>query len=468
MKKIFLAIMTGLSVMPCSCGSTDYVNFYNYDGELLWQTPYYEDMVLQYDGSTPTKEKDDIYEYTFSGWNHDLSEVSMYRNFYARYDKDFRTFNVTFNNYDGTRLKVVSAKYGSNVAGQAPASPVREGVGRTRYRFSGWDGIDITYVTSDGTTTAQYETIRCFEVTFLDYDGSLLKKEYIEPGGYSSYVLNSCREADEDHYYVFSNWSESVTNVLCDMTVKAEYKLVNAYTVTFQNYDGTVLGTSKGPEGFTAIYKGNTPQRDSKLTDYYRYTYFFSGWDKNLTNVRSSFTTTAKFSESSVNYKYAGTVEKMKNWVYEKGAYSDGTRGYVFGIDSSGGYNYYATAQIANSNGILDINMIQAKVNTSGSILAYTHLYLDDYWNNGQFDFRYGFVKKDSSGNTTQDDEGSGEIHGPTFSSSATLEFSSYHGDMADTVAATMARSLISLSLDKLAKSSTWDMMALGFNNYNY
>ena len=115
----FLLISVSIISLP-SCGDPQYVNFYNYDGTLLWRTPYSKDMILTYEGEIPTKEKDNIYEYTFSGWNHSLYEVSIYRNFYAQYDKEFRSFNVTFCNYDNSLISTVRATYGTSVIDKAP------------------------------------------------------------------------------------------------------------------------------------------------------------------------------------------------------------------------------------------------------------------------------------------------------------------------------------------------------------
>ena len=472
MKKVSLFVCSCLlSVGLISCGETptDYVKFYNYDGKLLWQTEYYPGMILTYGGENPVKPSDDIYEYTFTGWNHSLYDVSTYKNFYAQYSKDFRSFTVSFRNYDNTLLKTASVKYGQNAYDYAPENPTRENEDRTHFRFSHWDGGDLSYVTSDLLCTAIYTKIECFEIQYIDFDGTIINVEYVEKGGDSTYTYSNAREADPNHFYVFSGWDVSVTNVQCDMVVNATYHLVNAYIVTFKNYDGNVLGTSKGPEGFTAQYNGSTPSKPSTTSGDYKYTYTFSGWDRSLENVRNNFETKAQYKTSSYNYRYPEIISELKDYLREHGGYSDGTYSFVFSIDtSSSGFLYTGILQMEGYNGRLSIWLSSVKTDSSGTRATSTRLYLDDYWNNGYFNFSYQFLIKNASGYTTQDDLGSGSMYGPTFNSNATLYFNWYSGTMNEEVAAYNCALMLSISLDKFAKSSTWSMASLGFNNYNY
>ena len=63
------------------------------------------------------------------------------------------------------------------------------------------------------------------------------------------------------------------------------------YTVTFLNYDETVLDAVKVKEGEEAIYSGETPTREEDD----EFTYSFKGWDKDLKNITSDVTTTAEY-----------------------------------------------------------------------------------------------------------------------------------------------------------------------------
>lgn len=459
---LFLAVVSIITLV--SCNNHQYVNFYNYDGTLLWQTPYSKDMILTYEGETPTKEKDNIYEYTFSGWNHSLYEVSTYRNFYAQYNKEFRSFNVTFCNYDNSIISTVRATYGTSVVDKAPENPSKPNSLREHYYFSGWGDVDLSYITQDITVVAQFSNIECFKIEYKDYDDSLLNTEYIEKGSSSDYTINKYRVADDDHYYVFSNWSDSVSNVQCDMIVKAIYKTVNACTVTFKNYDGSVLGTDKGPEGFDAKYDGSTPTKSSYTSGYYTYSYRFSGWDISLNNIRSNKTATAQYYESSTYYNpdYESALNKIRtnaksdSFDYETGRYYKGFDAYVSSTKLIAGYGevdgttdtvdlYYAFSTYQNgywAGGSVTIFFNSKKPGTYNVFYSYVMGGVAVAF--GYFDIYSGFNSSSSI----------------LFTQITNLSSAS------DSAHADMASSLIKTCLTS-AKSCSWiDTKNLGFDNY--
>lgn len=91
--------------------------------------------------------------------------------------------------------------------------------------------------------------------------------------------------------YCFVEWSDGIktasrtdTNVMADITVTAEFA-INEYTVTFEDYDGTVLKTEMVKHGEDA-----TAPVDPK-----RECYTFTGWDKVFDNVTSDLVVTALY-----------------------------------------------------------------------------------------------------------------------------------------------------------------------------
>ena len=63
------------------------------------------------------------------------------------------------------------------------------------------------------------------------------------------------------------------------------------YTITFVNYDGTVLETKQVSEGEIPIYTGATPIRESDA----EYAYNFSGWSPDIVAVTGNATYTAQY-----------------------------------------------------------------------------------------------------------------------------------------------------------------------------
>lgn len=86
------------------------------------------------------------------------------------------------------------------------------------------------------------------------------------------------------------------------------------HTVTFKNYDGTVLGTKVVEHGAYVNYDGETPTKP----DDDMYTYSFNGWEGNYYNVTSNVTLTAKYYpqpkyEVYINSDYTGYAYEIYN-----------------------------------------------------------------------------------------------------------------------------------------------------------
>lgn len=85
---------------------------------------------------------------------------------------DPEEFTVSF--VDGVTNEVIDEQvvtYGRSAT--APTPPTHQG-----YQFTSWSPADFSFVTSDMTITANY-TKRTYKVRFYDYDGTLLKTQYV-------------------------------------------------------------------------------------------------------------------------------------------------------------------------------------------------------------------------------------------------------------------------------------------------
>ena len=259
------------------------VRFYDWDGTLLKSQ-----RVLK--GSAATAPVDPVREgYTFTGWDKDFSNVQSDLTVTAQYEQNAPNpiyYTVIFQDWDGTTLKTEQVEQGKSAT--APATPVREG-----YTFKGWDK-DFSNVQSDLTVTAQYEQNApepiYYTVTFQDWDGTTLKTEQVEQGKSATAPAAPVREG-----YTFIGWDKDFSNVQSDLTVTAQYeKNVPEpiyYTVTFQDWDGTVLKTEQVEQGKSATAPA-TPVREG---------YTFTGWDKDFSNVQSDLTVTAQYEQNDQN-----------------------------------------------------------------------------------------------------------------------------------------------------------------------
>ena len=90
------------------------------------------------------------------------------------------------------------------------------------------------------------------------------------------------------------------------------------YTVTWKNYDGTVLETDKNvAEGTKPSYDGNVPVKNSDS----QYAYSFSGWA--LSSYQTSGTAASNLPKVSGNVTYYAAFEKMKLVSVTDGLYGD-------------------------------------------------------------------------------------------------------------------------------------------------
>ena len=83
----------------------------------------------------------------------------------------------------------------------------------------------------------------------------------------------------------------SLASCTVDADSSKESSKETVYTVTFLNYDETLLDSIEVKEGEQAIYSGATP---TKAEDD-EFTYEFEGWDKDLTSITADVTTTATY-----------------------------------------------------------------------------------------------------------------------------------------------------------------------------
>ena len=179
---------------------------------------------------------------------------------------------VTFKDYDGDILDTQQVIYGN--AATAPTNPTRTG-----YRFTGWDS-DFSAVKNNLTVTAQY-TIRTYTVSFVDFDGTLIDTQTVRWNGGATAPADPVREG-----YTFTGWDTSFDPVTSSLTVTAQYS-INTYTVTFADYDGTVLSTQT-VDWNTAATAPADPSRDG---------FTFTGWDSAFDAVKADTTVMAQYEE---------------------------------------------------------------------------------------------------------------------------------------------------------------------------
>ncbi len=168
--------------------------------------------------------------YAFAGWFKDTAftdpwdfnedRVTESITLHARWAAN--NYEVTFDANGGDEPSFTSKTVTYDSAyGELPVA-VREG-----YTFAGWftdpeGGIEITAddrvsIAGDHTLYAHW-TINRYTVTFVDYDGTVLKTETVEHGGSAT-----APEAPEREGYAFVGWDTIFEEVKSDLIVTAVY-----------------------------------------------------------------------------------------------------------------------------------------------------------------------------------------------------------------------------------------------------
>ena len=98
------------------------------------------------------KAADDVYEYTFTGWDHEIVGVTGDTEYRAQYTSVKRVYTVTFFGDDGVVYKTAEYGYGDKI--EIPAAPAKSG-----YEFTGWtpELNESTTVSGNMKFTATYK-----------------------------------------------------------------------------------------------------------------------------------------------------------------------------------------------------------------------------------------------------------------------------------------------------------------------
>ena len=211
--------------------------------------------------------------YTFAGWDKAFDNVQENLTVSATYTENAK-FNVVFVDFDGTVLSTQVVYIGKNAS--APADPSRE-----NYDFAGWDKA-FTNIQGDLTVQALYNEHAKYTVTFVDFDGNVLKSEVVYVGKDATAPADPSREN-----YDFAGWNKAFTNVQGDLTVQALYNEHAKFTVTFLGKDGQVLKSE-------VVYIGKDATAPSAPAVE---NFDFAGWDKAFANIQGDLTVQALYSE---------------------------------------------------------------------------------------------------------------------------------------------------------------------------
>lgn len=210
------------------------------------------------------------------------------------------------------------------------------------YTFSGWAPTPAPLL-ADTTYKAQYAaSARHYAVTFENSDGAFLESKEWAYGSTPSYDKVPSKPDDVKASYVFNGWDHSIEVVKGPATYKATYsETPKKYSVTFANYDGSVLESKEWDYGTTPAYSGALPTKPISGESGYD----FIGWFPAISAVEGPATYTAQYSESKLD-KIG--FSKSENRLSNQPASSTGLSGNGIAVSSQGIRFSFAYAGFCN------------------------------------------------------------------------------------------------------------------------
>jgi len=233
-------------------------------------------------------------------------------------------YTYTFYNDDGTVFKSVTADYGSEI--KAPAEiPEKEKTAQYTYLFVKWnDYSNGLTLTKDVSYTPYFEPVlNRYTYVFEDAQGNVFEKATIDFGTVITKPVDTPSKSATDQYsFTFAGWdgySEGMT-ISGDINFKPVYTpVLNRYTYTFLDGDGTVIKSGSLPYGQVIPLPDVTPTRNKGS----QYSYVFEKWDlyDDGMTISSDITFNPVFKEILNKYTYKFVDETGKIYFEETAQY---------------------------------------------------------------------------------------------------------------------------------------------------
>ena len=276
------------------------ISYYNWDGNLLYSAWYKYGDYPTYTGDKPSRDANTQYTYTFSGWSPEVDVVTGTANYYAQFSETLNQYEVSYYNWDGSLLQSGWYDYGEWPTYECN-EPQRISDAQYTYTFSGWSP-EVDVVTGTASYYAQFsETLNQYEVSYYNWDGSLLQSGWYNYGDYPTYTSSEpWRDANAQYTYTFTGWSPEVDVVTGTASYYAQFsETLNQYEVSYYNWDGSLLQSGWYNYGYYPTYTSSEPWRDADA----QYTYTFSGWSPEVDVVTGTASYYAQFSETLRQYE---------------------------------------------------------------------------------------------------------------------------------------------------------------------
>ena len=298
------------------------VAFKDFDGTILKNAVDYDYGTSADDiekPSTPTRDNTAQYTYAFKGWNPAITEVTGNTEYVAEYDSTIRSYTIAFVS-GSNELQSGEVEYGVTPSYKGYV-PTKASSAQYTYTFKGWTPA-ITSATRSATYTAEFDSVvNKYVITFMDGETELQSSE-VAYGVVPTAPEITLPENTAQCTYSFGGWNKKVVTVTGAATYTAVINCVeNKYSVTFKNYNGTVLKSSISYTYGTSasdISKPSNPTRTSTA----QFAYSFKDWNPTVSDVTEDVIYVAEYDSTVRSYtiSFANGSVTLQSDVLEYGS----------------------------------------------------------------------------------------------------------------------------------------------------
>ena len=275
------------------------ITFYDYDGTtVLQQSDVAVGAMPEYTEETPTgkatwatSENNKEFTYVFDHWSPEIEKVSVTsaKTYTAVYAESPLEYTITFKNEDNSVRETQKYHYGETPV--CSNLPTKAATAQYTYKLR-WIP-QIQTVMEDATYKAEFDaTTNKYTISLKSNPASACTFTGAGTFDYNTNVNNVAVSYNSDEYE-FLGWADLTGDAKAttthtaftlteDVTIVANfrYKGDDKVTITWKNWDGSVLGTSEPKKNTATTYTGATPTKSAEAA----YTYTFDGWTDSQSN----------------------------------------------------------------------------------------------------------------------------------------------------------------------------------------
>ena len=204
-----------------------------------------------------TKDSTVKYDYTFAGWNKDISFIQSDMEVYSTYSSTIRKYSVKFMN-DNELWAEYSVEYGSE--SPIPEDPTKQSTAEFDFVFIGWIG-NTKFIEGDTTIEANYRNdLRYYQISFYN----LSTNQFIETVemGYGSSITKTI----EREGYTFDSWyKDPDCNNLFSGTVEGPMTLFGNLVMDGFTFSGNMITGYNGTNRNIVVPKAANGVKITKI-----------------------------------------------------------------------------------------------------------------------------------------------------------------------------------------------------------